>query len=474
MNRVEKIERLSNTTFDLLIIGGGITGAGIALDASSRGLTVALVEQADFASGTSSRSTKLIHGGLRYLKQGDISLVREVGRERAILYKNAPHIVMPERMLMPFTSNGSFGKIMSGFGLSIYDWLAGVPKKERRKMLNTNEAIATEPLLDENELLGAALYYEYRTDDARLTIDILKTAQNYGATLLNYLKADMFLYNGEKIIGIEVEDTIASTTFNIKAKYVVNAAGPWVDNLRKKENNYTETRLHLTKGVHLVVPFEKFPVKQSIYFDVPGGRMLFAVPRGNTTYFGTTDTDYKGDISNPKISFKDVNYLLTAVNSTFPKLKLKNSDLISSWVGLRPLIKNIDKKSSELSRKDEIFISSSGLISIAGGKLTGYRKMAERVVNLISKKPCITKSLPIIKSESTELEYTIENEWVENIQDYAIRRTGMLYFEPQKLRETLIELINKLAIIKKWSSFQKEKELAQMNKIIVESTNFKN
>ena len=474
MNRVEKIERLSNTTFDLLIIGGGITGAGIALDASSRGLTVALVEQADFASGTSSRSTKLIHGGLRYLKKGDISLVREVGRERAILYKNAPHVVMPERMLMPFTSNGSFGKTMSGFGLSIYDWLAGVPKKERRKMLNTNEAIATEPLLDENELLGAALYYEYRTDDARLTIDVLKTAQNYGATVLNYSKADTFLYNGEKIIGIKVMDTIASTIFNIKAKYVVNAAGPWVDNLRKKENGFTETRLHLTKGVHLVVPLKKFPVKQSIYFDVPGGRMLFAVPRGNTTYFGTTDTDYKGDISNPKISFKDVNYLLTAVNSTFPKLKLKNSDLISSWVGLRPLIKNIDKKSSELSRKDEIFISSSGLISIAGGKLTGYRKMAERVVNLISKKPCITENLSIIKNESTEIEYTIENEWVENIQDYAIRRTGMLYFEPQKLRETLIELINKLAIIKKWSSFQKEKELTQMNKIIVESTNFKN
>ena len=182
-----------------------------------------------------------------------------------------------------------------------------------------------------------------------------------------------------------------------------------------------------------------------------------SVPRGETTYFGTTDTVYKGDISNPKISLEDVNYLISSVNTTFPKLKLENSDIISSWAGLRPLINNVDKKSSELSRKDEIFISGSGLISIAGGKLTGYRKMAERVVNIFSKKPCITKSLSIIINESTELEYTIENEWVKNIQDYAIRRTGMLYFEPQKLRETLIELINKLAIIKKWSSFQKKK-----------------
>ena len=474
MNREKTINELTNTTFDLLIIGGGITGAGIALDASSRGLTVALVEQADFASGTSSRSTKLIHGGLRYLKQGDISLVREVGRERKILHNNAPHIVLPERMLMPFTFNGSYGRIMSGIGLSIYDWLAGVTKKERRKLLNKNEAIATEPLLAENELLGAALYYEYRTDDSRLTIDVLKTAQNYDAKLLNYLKVDKFLYNGEKITGVQVLDSISSETFNIKAKHFVNAAGPWVDNLRKIDNEFTQTRLQLTKGVHLVVPFEKFPISQSIYFDVPGGRMLFAVPRGETTYFGTTDTVYKGDISNPKISLKDVNYLISSVNTTFPKLKLENSDIISSWAGLRPLINNVDKKSSELSRKDEIFISSSGLISIAGGKLTGYRKMAERVVNIFSKKPCITKSLSIIINESTELEYTIENEWVENIQDYASRRTGMLYFEPQKLRETLIELINKLAIIKKWSSFKKKNELAQMNKIIVESTNFKN
>jgi glycerol-3-phosphate dehydrogenase len=473
LNRASQIEKLSTVVFDLLIIGGGITGAGIALDAASRGLKVALVEQEDFAFGTSSRSTKLIHGGLRYLKQGDIALVKEVGRERAILFRNAPHVIMPERMLMPFTANGSFGKTLSGIGLSIYDWLAGVPKNERRRMLTAKEAIASEPLLESKGLLGAALYYEYRTDDARLTIDVLKTARTYGATILNYLKVTEFIYEDKKIRGAIVEDAIISKKISIHAKYIVNAAGPWVDNLRKKDNEFTESRLHLTKGVHLVVPFKKFPVKQSIYFDVAGGRMLFAIPREHTTYFGTTDTDYNGVIDNPRITGADVNYLLNSVNATFPTLKLKESDIISSWAGLRPLIFKKGKKSTELSRKDEIFNSNSGLISIAGGKLTGYRKMAERVVNLITSEPCITQKLPIVKNESTDLEYTIQNEWVENIQDYAIRRTGLLYFEPQKLRDNMVELIDKLAIIKNWNTIQKENEISNLNKALSDSLNFK-
>ena len=473
MNRASQIEKLSSTFFDLLIIGGGITGAGIALDAASRGLRVALVEQEDFAFGTSSRSTKLIHGGLRYLKQGDIALVREVGRERAILFRNAPHVIVPEKMLMPFTYNGSFGKTVSSIGLSIYDWLADVPRKERRKILNASEAKNIEPLLESKDLLGAALYYEYRTDDARLTIDTLKTAQNYGATVLNYLKAFQFLYDNGKIAGVNVEDAISSSKLNIKAKYIINAAGPWVDELRMSDDKTIEKRLHLTKGVHLVVPFEKFPVKQSIYFDVPGGRMLFAIPRGKTTYFGTTDTDYRGTIANPSISEADVNYLLNSVNSAFPEINLNQTDIISSWAGLRPLINKKGKKSSELSRKDEIFKSKSGLISIAGGKLTGYRKMAERVVNLISNKPCITKNLSLIKNTSLELEYTIENEWVENIEDYAIRRTGLLYFEPQKLRDNLNDLVSRLARIKNWNSVQQEIQIEKMNKLLFESLNFK-
>lgn len=474
MNRTLRNQNLSNTLFDLLIIGGGITGAGIALDASSRGLKVALIEKSDFASGTSSRSTKLIHGGLRYLKQGDFKLVKEVGMERAILYKNAPHIVIPEKMLMPFTNNGTFGKTIINIGLWIYDWLAGVPKPERRKILNAKEALQFEPLLEEKGLLGAAMYYEYRTDDARLTLDVLKTAQNYGAIITNYSQITGFIYENDLIVGAKVLDNITSETFKIYATKVINATGPWVDTIRKEDFQNSETRLKLTKGVHLVVPHQKFPINQSIYFDVPDGRMLFAIPRGKTTYFGTTDTDFSDSLENPLVTNNDVKYLIDSVNHAFPKLNLTNSDIISSWAGLRPLIKKEGKKSTELSRKDEIFISKSGLISIAGGKLTGYRKMAERVVNLISKKPCVTENIAIVKNESNDLDYMAQNEWVESIQDFVIRRTDMLYFEPQKLKNNLVEIANKLADLKQWNTIKKESELVEVEKIISQSINFKN
>jgi glycerol-3-phosphate dehydrogenase len=472
LNRALRNQNLSNTFFDLLIIGGGITGAGIALDASSRGLKVALIEKSDFASGTSSKSTKLIHGGLRYLKQGDFKLVREVGMERAILYKNAPHIVIPEKMLMPFTDKGTFGKTISSIGLWIYDWLAGVPKPERRKILNAKEALQFEPLLEEKGLLGAAMYYEYRTDDARLTLDVLKTAQNYGAIITNYSKTTSFIYKNDLIVGANVFDNITSETFKIHATKVINATGPWVDTIRQTDFKNSETRLKLTKGVHLVVPHQKFPINQSIYFDVPDGRMLFAIPRGKTTYFGTTDTDFHDLLENPLVTNNDVKYLIDSVNQAFPKLNLSNSDIISSWAGLRPLIKKEGKKSTELSRKDEIFISTSGLISIAGGKLTGYRKMAERVVNLISNKPCVTENIAIVRNESDEVDYMVQNEWVESIQDFVIRRTDMLYFEPQKLQNNLVEIANKLADLKQWNIIKKESELVEIQKLITQSINF--
>ena len=474
MERSIRNQIFSETLFDLLIIGGGITGAGIALDASARGLKVALIDKGDFASGTSGKSTKLIHGGLRYLKQGELRLVREVGRERAILYKNAPHVVLPEKMLMPFTSNGTFGKKISSIGLYIYDWLAGVPKNERRKILNKNEAKNAEPLLEDSGLLGAALFYEYRTDDARLTIDVLKTAKKYGAIISNYVEITNFLYEKGILIGAIVFDNIKSEKLCIKAAKIINATGPWVDMLRKKDFNQSETRLQLTKGIHLVVPHEKFPINQSIYFDVPDGRMLFAIPRGKITYFGTTDTDFNEDIDRPTVTIDDVNYLLNLVNKVFPKINLKESDIISSWAGLRPLIKKAGKKSTELSRKDEIFISKSGLISIAGGKLTGYRKMAERVVNLITNKSCLTENISVVKNESFSIEYAIQNEWVETLQDFAIRRTGMLYFEPKELNNNLNVIVNKIADLKHWSVDKKNSELREIKNLINKTINFKN
>ena len=386
LNRDNIVSDLASTNFDVLIIGGGITGAGIALDAASRGMKVALIEKNDFASGTSSKSTKLIHGGLRYLKQFDFWLVKEVGTERAIVHKLAPHLVIPEKMILPLIDGGTYGSWLTSIGLKVYDILASVEGEDQRKMLDKKEALEKEPLLPEKGLNGAGYYAEYRTDDARLTIEILKTALEYNAKTLNYVEATEFIYKNNRLVGARVKDSISNNSFDIKAKYIVNATGPWVDDLRQVNNSKIGKRLHLTKGVHLVVSHKKLPVKQSIYFDVPDGRMMFAIPRGNVTYFGTTDTNYQTDKNNVQTNLVDATYLISAVNNIFPDINLTLNDIESSWAGLRPLIHEEGKSASELSRKDEIFVSDTELISIAGGKLTGYRKMAERIVDVVVKK----------------------------------------------------------------------------------------
>lgn len=404
-NRAEIINTLSTQTFDLLIIGGGITGAGIALDAASRGLKVAMIEMQDFAAGTSSRSTKLIHGGLRYLKQFEFGLVREVGKEREIVYRNAPHLVIPEKMLLPIVKGGSLNKLGASVGIYVYDWLAGVKPKERRKMFSAPDTLNLEGLLNKDILLAGAMYTEYRTDDARLVIEIVKKAAEYGAVQLNYCEAKELTYSNSLVSGAEVTDIQTGKQFNIKALKVVNAAGPWVDEVRELDQSKKGKRLHLTKGVHLVVPFDKLPVKQSLYFDAGAGRMIFAIPRNGVTYLGTTDTTYKGGLENPNVTVGDVKYILDATNAMFPTAKLKPSDVESTWSGLRPLIHEDGKSPSELSRKDEIFISHTNLISIAGGKLTGYRQMARKIVDLVlkqlttekgySKEPCITHKITL-------------------------------------------------------------------------------
>ncbi len=385
LERQKTVDKVSEEEFDLVVIGGGITGGGIALDAASRGLKVALLEKGDFASGTSSKSTKLIHGGLRYLKQFDFWLVKEVGSERAIVHKLAPHLVLPEKMLLPLIENGSYGKWLTSIGLKVYDILAQVSGDDKRKMLEKKEALKLEPLLPKKILNGAGYYAEYRTDDARLTIENIKTSLLFGAQALNYAKVTDFLYTDEKVAGVKVTDEVSGKEFQIKSKYVISAAGPWVDELRGVNNSKKGKQLHLTKGVHLVFPFEKLPVKQSVYFDVPDGRMMFAIPRGKVTYVGTTDTNYNDNKDRVRTDIADAIYLISAVNNMFPDIELELEDIVSSWAGLRPLIHEEGKSASELSRKDEIFVSDTGLVSIAGGKLTGYRKMSERVVDRIAK-----------------------------------------------------------------------------------------
>lgn len=378
---------LRGESFDIVIIGGGITGCGVALDAVTRGLRVALLEKNDFASGTSGKSTKLIHGGLRYLKQLEFGLVREVGSERAVLHALAPHLVVPEKMLLPLYEKRGLGYWLTSVGLKIYDWLAGVAPEDQRRMLTRKQTMGVEPLLKETDVKGGALYAEYRTDDARLTIEIAKTAIRHGATILNYVDVTDFIKEKDKVTGVIARDRQSHERLEIRARVVVNAAGPWVDELRKADQSLFGKRLHLSKGVHIVVAREKLPVSQAIYFDVEeDSRMIFAIPRGRVTYIGTTDTSFHGPQEDVRTSLEDAEYLLRAVNKTFPEVELSIEDVESSWAGLRPLIHEEGKAAADLSRKDEIFVSDSGLISIAGGKLTGYRKMAERVISLVVKK----------------------------------------------------------------------------------------
>jgi glycerol-3-phosphate dehydrogenase len=403
LDRPSTIDKLQSEYFDLLIIGGGITGGGIALDAASRGLKTALVEKNDFAFGTSSRSTKLIHGGLRYLKQLEFGLVKEVGSERAIVHKLAPHLVIPEKMLLPLSEKKGLGYWLTSIGLKIYDWLAGVKAEDQRRMLTKQQTLRYEPLLKKDDVKGGAIYAEYRTDDARLTIEIMKTAAKHGAVLISYAKASDFIYKGNSIEGVKVLDQLSGKEFSIRSTTIVNAAGPWVDELRDINKSKEGKWLKLTKGVHIVVAHDKLPVKQAIYFNVDDGRMIFAIPRGRTTYIGTTDTFYEGDKDNVFTTRDDAVYIIDAVNANFPNAKLTTQDIESSWAGLRPLIYEEGKSASELSRKDEIFESPSGLISIAGGKLTGYRKMAERVVNLVIKKCFSDKSLKPCRTQTLAL-----------------------------------------------------------------------
>lgn len=402
MERPKMVQTLDSFKFDLLVIGGGITGAGIALDAVTRGLSVALIDMQDFAAGTSSRSTKLVHGGLRYLKQFEFQMVAEVGREREIVYENAVHVTEPEWMLLPFYKGGTFGPLSTSAGLRVYDYLARVRKHERRKMLSSKETIQKESLLRNDGLRGGGYYVEYRTDDARLTIEVIKKAVEKDAVCVNYMKAESFLYEKGRIVGLLAADQLSGKTVTIHAQRIVNASGPWVDEVRSKDSILNGKKLKWTKGVHIVVDDNDFPLEQAVYFDAPDGRMMFAIPRNGKTYIGTTDTFYIGDPKNPVATKEDVHYILKAISFMFPSIELSFKNVESTWAGIRPLIYEDGKDPSEISRKDEIWESQSGLITIAGGKLTGYRKMAETVVNLVinnmvnwQSKRSITKHLPL-------------------------------------------------------------------------------
>jgi glycerol-3-phosphate dehydrogenase len=387
--RHANLQRMRREPLDLVVIGGGITGAGVALDAASRGLSVALVEKSDFASGTSSRSSKLIHGGLRYLEQLHVGLVRESLHERAVLSRIAPHLSKPLQFLVPLYSSEhrsplGGNRLKLSAGLWLYDLLAGQQNIGRHRWLSREAALNQAPALEPRGLRGAFVYYDCLTDDARLVIEVIKAAAAHGALIANYVRARGLRKLEDGGSTVEIEDTRDGTCFELRAQVVVNATGVWSDEVSKLSDVNAPKRLRPSKGIHVVVPSEK--LRNCIAVLIPSvgeNRFLFVIPWQGRTVIGTTDTDYAGNLDDPSAAVDEIDRVVQSAARAFPDAQLSNADVISTFAGLRPLIAGDGESTKELSRKEDIFEDDAGLITITGGKLTTWRRMAERATDLV-------------------------------------------------------------------------------------------
>ncbi len=379
---------MAREEFDLCVIGGGINGAAIARDAALRGLNVALVDAGDFAGATSSRSSKLIHGGFRYLPQWQFALVYHALQERERLRRHtAPHLVRPIRFLFPIYKGRGFGRLTMDAGLWLYDIFARTSWSERHRVLSSEATLAREPALATENLTGAALYYDAWADDARVTFENVLDAGLHGGAVANYAAVEAFIKNGDRIKAVRVLDVINSASLEIRARHYVNAAGPWVDDIRKLDYPAARPSVRLTKGVHLVFPLRALPVNEPIVLSDDDDRIVFVMPHDRYVLVGTTDTDFSGDRRAVAVDHDDIKYLLSVLAEGLPKIKLTEDDIASSFAGLRALVISGDEKSpSAVPREETIIESASGMLSVAGGKLTTHREIAEKVVNRLMTK----------------------------------------------------------------------------------------
>jgi glycerol-3-phosphate dehydrogenase len=372
---------LGDTTFDLLVIGGGVTGAGVARDAADRGLRVAVVDAGDWAQGTSSRSSRLIHGGLRYLQTRDFSLVFEASSERRRLLELAPHLVHPLPFLFPVYEDEGVGFRTLQAGMWLYDALALFRNIGRHQMLGRDEATEREPRLRQEGLRGAAVYYDAWVDDARLALATARAAHHAGAVTVSHAEVTGFRREREKLLGVKVRDRVSGEEIEVRAHVILNATGPWSDAVRLMANPAAVPRLRTTKGVHIVLRRERTGNRGAITFQSPvDGRVMFVLPWGQFTYVGTTDTDFTGAPGEAQADAADVDYLLASVNSLFPEADLHSDDVLSTWAGIRPLLAPADNENGvsagQTSREHEIWRDDGGLLNIGGGKLTTFRVMA--------------------------------------------------------------------------------------------------
>ncbi len=392
-DRTAALRRMADTHFDVLVIGGGVTGSGTALDAASRGLRTALVERDDFASGTSSKSSKMVHGGLRYLQQGDVRLVYEALAERQRLRRNAPHLVKVLPFLLPvFGKGGVIPRKLSralGSAMWMYDLTGGARIGKLHKRISPDEAVAHMPTLPRQRLASSYLYYDARADDARLTLTLARTAAiDFGAAVANRTRVVSVLKDDQgRACGARVEATDehgVTSQFDIAADAVVNATGVWSDDLRQLDEGVHPDSIRPAKGVHITVPWDLVRNDIAVVIPVPGDkRSVFVVPWGDLTYIGTTDTDYDGPLDDPPCTPDDVEYLLRAINAAITG-EITTADVVGSWAGLRPLVRDAgSERTADLSRRHRVTPSASGMVTVTGGKLTTYREMAADTVDLV-------------------------------------------------------------------------------------------
>lgn len=444
MNRALQLNQLDqDTEWDIAIIGGGATGLGAAVDAASRGYRTILFEQHDFASGTSSRSTKLVHGGVRYLQQGNIKLVMEALKERGLLLQNAPHLVHNQVFLLP--SYKWWETPFYGLGLKIYDWMAGKLGLGPSRFLSKEDTLKLAPTLDPEELRGAILYHDGQFDDARLAIDLAKTASRHGALPFNYFPVTGLIKTAGTVKGLTVHDSLTGKQYQVRCKSLINATGVFTDSIMHFDDPQHESIISPSQGIHLVVDKEFLPGNTAVLIPrTDDGRVLFAVPWHDKVILGTTDTPVDTVSAEPQPQEEEIAFILKH-SALYLSRDPQRSDVKSMFAGLRPLVKAKNKKTAALSRDHLIMVSDSKLITITGGKWTTYRKMAEDVIdtaikeNGLEQKPCITKDLKLYEKDqrviepmsvSTEdIQHCVLQEMCITVEDYLSRRTRHLLLD---------------------------------------------
>ena len=471
--RSTALHNLTTDVLDVLVIGGGIVGSGVARDAAMRGLRVGVIDQLDFAFGTSSRSSRLLHGGIRYLAQGKIGLVRQASVEKITLGKIAPHLAQPLPFNFPCYRGSAYPCWQLKIGVRVYDLLCGGGNFQRSNGMNARETASHLPGINEQGLIGSARYFDALTNDARMVLDTLRSAEKHGAACANYVQFKTGQRNSD-VWTCETEDTLSTSRLTIKARTVINATGPWANVVQ-----HSQVQLRLTKGIHIVIPKDRLPMSEAVVMT-EGARVLFIIPWGERIILGTTDTDYSDSLEKLFAEAKEIEYVLNVTNQFFPHAKLTNVDVISSWAGLRPLIKGGKHGApSDISRAHQIRNTEPGWWDVAGGKLTTYRLIAEETVDGLAKERglklphCRTANEPLIDAATNRysgilppqfdrdaVEHFCRNEWAVNLDDVMLRRSSWHYYHTDAAAKAQ-QVAHWMSEIFSWTPEQKKAQIAR-------------